>query len=517
MKLSMRNSGKGWLLPVALTVALAASASACAGSSGSSGASGSSSEALTVALGALPSNGDPDVDSSLIASAPFGAIYDTLVVLKDGKIMPHLATAWKSTSATTWELTLRTGATFSDGSPFNAEVAAWNLNRTLDPKTNTTRPLTDIASATALSPTVLKITTAVPLASFMNRLLDQFMKSEKAYKSEGANAFATAPVGTGPFVVSQWVRDDHITLKRNDRYWNGTAKLDSLTFKMIPDTSTRVAELQTGESDVVYQIPAQQAKTLKSDSTNIVNVPLAQTLVLYLRNNLNTPLKDPRVREAIAYGVDVNAIAKATLGNYAQLPVSGGLATPGSFGYNPDLKAFPYDPGKAKQLLAEAGYPNGFSVEFNSSQGRYAQDSDAAQIVANQLGEIGIKVKVTFLESGVYLDKLFNQGMAPMYVMGTNSAPWYDNGLMCSMFEPPIHMSDPAQNLCQDAAKIPTIFDDTARKAEIFKLDQERHSQALAIQLYQLPGIYGISKKVKGLGFNADYSFANYLTVEISS
>jgi peptide/nickel transport system substrate-binding protein len=283
---------------------------------------------------------------------------------------------------------------------------------------------------------------------------------------------------------------------------------------MVPDPSTRVAELQTGEADVVYQVPPQQAPSLKSGDVDIVNVPLAQTLVLYLRNNLGTPLDDPRVRQAIAYALDVNALAKAALGDYARLPVSGGVATPESFGYDPDLKAFPHDPAKAKQLLADAGHPGGFTVEFASSQGRYAKDSDAAQLVVSQLAEVGITVKLTFLESGVYLDKLFNQGMPAMYVMGTNSAPWYDNGQICELFEPPIHMSDPTGTLCADAAKVPTIFDDAARKKEIMRLDQERHDGAYAVQLYQLPGIYGISKKVTGLDFKQDYSFANYLTVE---
>ncbi|OLT11905.1 hypothetical protein BJF78_25620 [Pseudonocardia sp. CNS-139] len=278
-----------------------------------------------------------------------------------------------------------------------------------------------------------------------------------------------------------------------------------------------MAQLQTGEADVVYEIPPEQAPTLAGDDVAIVNVPLAQTLVLYLRNNQNSPLDDPRVRQAIAYGLDVDAIARATLGDYAKLPVSGGIAVDGSFGYNPDLAAYPHDPDRAKQLLAEAGYPDGFTVQFDATQGRYAKDRDAAQIVASQLAEIGITVNVNFMESGLYLSKLFSSALSPMFMMGQNSAPTYDNGTsFSSICTGPIQASNAEPWLCDTSNQLRSVFDDAQRRQMIFELDRFRHDQAYIVQLFQLPGIYGISTKVQGLQMEPDYSFRDYLAVELT-
>jgi peptide/nickel transport system substrate-binding protein len=375
----------------AIVVSGALLASACTASSGSGDPKGGGSGAKTsivIAIGDEPSTIDPQKTEDGNERAITDNINETLLRRDSAtnEIIPWLATALpKQLNTSTWEFKLRSGVRFTNGEAFNADAAAYSINRVLDPKYQSAQLdfYGGITGAKAVDPTTLDVTTDGFDPVFTASMVRLKMVPPQASRKTG---FAEHPIGTGPYEFVSWQRGQQITLKANPDYWGTKPKIQKATIRFISQDSTRVAGLKTGEIQLATLVPPE----LAGDVPQVISREGLEFPVFRLKNYEGV-LKDPRVRQALNYAVDKDAIAKNLYSGYASVAQCQTLGS-GVFGYNPDLQAYPYDPGKAKQLLKEAGY-NGETVQLLGATGRWLKDSELEQAVIGYLNAVGVKTK----------------------------------------------------------------------------------------------------------------------------
>jgi peptide/nickel transport system substrate-binding protein len=239
----------------------------------------------------------------------------------------------------------------------------------------------------------------------------------KYFQEKGPSYFALNPVGTGPYKFVRWVKDDHILLEANENYWRGAPKIKKIIFRPIPEATTRVAALQTQEADIVVNIPPHLMRLMDWKGRSFVSkVPSVRVIFMAFDTTKGGPVADKKVRQAIAMGVDMKTNIKKVLeGNGVLL---GSPLTDKHFGYDPTIKPYEYSPEKARKLLAEAGYPNGFDFTLNSPAGRYLNDKEMAEAVAGDLRKIGINATVKTHEWGTFMNRMYSHNNAPAYILG---------------------------------------------------------------------------------------------------
>jgi peptide/nickel transport system substrate-binding protein len=468
----------------------------------------SSAATMVIAQGLLPKALDPAFDTSLFAGTTYHALFETLVLADDkGEIVPALATSWKNVDATTWEFKLRTGVRFHNGEPFDAAAAKYTLERILDPEVKSawaTR-LNLISGVEAAAPDTLVIKTRQPFVALPANLTVAYMLPPQYAAQQGVAGFGKAPVGTGPFKLVEWVVDSHLTVERNAEYWKGAPSINRITFRNVPEESGRLAALESGEAQLAFPVSPDQAPRLQGRSElKLEEIALGQALTVALRSIGTGPLEKREVRQALNYAIDKERLHKALLQGHGRL-LDGQLAGPDTFGYNPNLKAYPYDVNKAKELLAQAGHPDGFEVKFDGSVGRYAMDQQVGEAIATQLGQIGVRTRYNVLESGQYISGFLDGSIGPMYLFGWNLAP------AMSVDQPyPYHTSNAPQKLFANPefdrlmAEQSAEFDVDKRRQILQKLGDLYREEAPAIFLWQSPMIYGLSSKVGSFGAHPD-------------
>ncbi|MGI6130535.1 MAG: ABC transporter substrate-binding protein [Bacillota bacterium] len=335
-------------------------------------------------------------------------------------IVPWLAESWSNPDDTTWVFNLRKGVKFHNGEPFNAEAAAYSLERFRDRDIPGLKhayywDICTIVSAEAADEYTLVIKTEKPSALVLPVLTQVEMIAPKWAQEAGLDETNKKLIGTGPFKFVEWVKDDHVTLEANKDYWGGKPLVDKLIFRPIPDAGTRIAELLSGGVHVALDIPLDQAGKVETDTTTLATTIGRRAMYIGIVNNKpDLPTYDKRVRQAMNYAVDVDTITETLMQGYTR-PYAGLIAPP----YNdPDIEPYPYDPDKARELLKAAGYENGFSVTIDSPNGRYMKDVEVAQAVAQYLNDVGIKATVQTYDWGTYNDRLQNATTSELYLMG---------------------------------------------------------------------------------------------------
>ena len=338
---------------------------------------------------------DPANHYSISATSVLRHIFDPLVdVTNDSKFVPALAESWRAVNNTTWRFTLRKGVSFHDGTPFNADSVVYTLNRA---RTNTKLiknfVYQDIQAVEKDGDFGVTVTSKSPFGSLPAHLTMLGMLPAAAGANE--DAFFQKPVGTGPFRFVTWTHGEQIQMTANDKYWKpGVPRVEKVTFRFIPELSTRAAALRAGEIQVMDRLTPEIAQTLKTvKGLKVLDTPAieAQRWIFQLAKE---PVKDLRLRQAISLAIDRDVIIKDLLLGYGR-PVTSPIP-PGLIGHTamPQKK---YDPEKAKQILKQAGYAN-LSLDFVLMQGIYPKQLEIAQAVAAMLGEVGIKVTVKNLE-----------------------------------------------------------------------------------------------------------------------
>ncbi len=451
---------------------------------------------IVIVIGGDPSTLDPQFADDGNERAVNDNIYETLIA-RDSKTMeliPGLAESWEQVDDTTWRFTLRKGVKFHNGEPWNAEAAAYSINRVIDPEfaSEQISYYATVTGAKAVDEYTLEVTTEGPDPTLPTRLYWMKMVPPK-YAEEDPDTFAKEPVGTGPYKFVEWVRDDHVTLEANPEYWGGAPSIKTVVIRPIPEEVTRLAALQAGEVDLVRGLIPEYADQVPK----AVAIPGLEFPWLRL-NCLKGPTADPKVRLAINYAIDREALAESLYLGYA-VPAQGQLLTPGHFGFNPEVKAYPHDPAKAKELLKEAGYA-GEEIEFIGEAGRWLKDKELIEAVAGQLRDVGINVNVKIVEWSDWLDLLF---------AGADKAPdiqfsSHDNSLLdADRTLSAIYHSEGSQSAYKneevdkliDAARTET---DVAKREEMYhKAIKIAYDEAALVPLLNLEDIYGLSERLQ--------------------
>lgn len=479
---------------------------------------------LVVAQGSDPPTLDPLYDASIPSGVVLNNIYDCLVrrVFKDGKIQhePMLATSWEMINDTAWIFHLRKGVKFHNGEDFNAETVRYNFERVLNPGQkfkglpNRRRYYFDyIDSVTIVDPYTVKITTKTPIAFLIVNLGWGLPIVPHQYTVEKGDAYvASHPVGTGPFKFARWVKDEEIVLEANESYWGGAPSIKTLVFKPIPEDSTRVAALMGGDVDIAKNVPIHLVPMITSSNrAKVITTPGGLNLSVHLNSvRKGSPLQDKRVRQAINYGVDKENIVRQVLEGYG-IPMGSPLNS-AHFGYDPAIKPYPYDPGKAKALLKEAGYGDGLNLTFDSPSGRYAKDKEVAEAIVGQLAKVGITVKLNVLEWGSYSQKIFSSEGADHM----NTLAWAASFDADSILLPLLYTGQTLSRYSNK--KLDNLLDqarstmDPKRRERIYHQALELiHDDAAWLFLYQGIDIYGVSNRVQNWSPNPDEAFTMIL------
>jgi len=465
-------------------------------------ASGAQSR-VTVAQGVDPTVLDPDMHRETPTANVIRHIYDALLDRDaDGNLTPGLAESWTFTDETTLQLTLRTGVTFSNGEPFNADVAKYNLDRVTGklPGAKPTLNAANYASISevhALEPTRLEIKLQKPNPVLLRYLRDKYMVPMQYTQTNGFDALVEKPIGTGWYTLQEWTKSDHLTLVANPRSWHGRPSISQVVFRPIPENATRVAELKTGNVDVIVNVPPDQVETLKAEpNVDVRTVPSARITGVFLNALDVAPLKDKRVRQALNYGVDVDSICRNVMNGFAT-PVST-WATSFFVGNDPNGKRYTHDPARAKQLLADAGYPNGFEAELLTPRGRYLNDVQVVQAIAGMLGDVGVKVSVNAVEFGVFAKMTQDRTIPAMFFAAWGNAPWDVYDTLIALVRTGGVFSWYTNPSVDDLVDKAGGTSDTTKHAEYLKQAlQLIQEDASHIFLYQQQDLYATSKRLQ--------------------
>jgi peptide/nickel transport system substrate-binding protein len=476
-------------------------AAALIGLAGSPAAAGAARGVLTVAQGIDADTLDPQVTSSSAVWSITLNIFDTLITRdKEGKLQPALAVSWRALNNTTWEVKLRPNLKFHNGEPMDAEAVKFSIQRVLDPNFKSVfgTVLGTIAKVEAVDPVTVRITTKAPDPNLPSRLSMQHAQIlPPKYSAEvGPRGLARNPVGAGPYKFVSWQKDEAITLEAVPGHWRNP-KIARVIFKPIPEGASRVAAIKTGAVDIAAAIPPVDfASIAQGDKTFGIEITSNRAFLLNMDTLTFKPFQDRRVRQAINYAIDKQAIIKNTLNGFGK-PLATSVI-PEAFGYNPDIKPYPYDPGKAKQLLAEAGYPNGFEVGFDTTNGRYPQDKEIAEVVAGQLAKVGIKVNVQAFEWGAFYDGVKAKKRAPIHNIGMSSELFDADNTFSLHFKAGTIWSrwnHPEFDKLVDVAR--STLDEKVRRQALWKAGQIQHDEAPMAFLHQISYLYGVNKRVK--------------------
>ncbi len=344
---------------------------------------------------------DPADFSHRQTEAMLRQVYEGLsTYTPDREIVSELALSITAVEPTIYEIILRPDVTFHDGSPLTAEDVAFSINRLVQDgaMAGRTSQRRGLLGPTKGALAVDECTVHVELTSPWP-LFPRFIPWQMIVPKAVGDGYIDRPVGTGPFRFEEWVRDSHFSVVKNEDYWGDPPKLDRVVFRVIGDESARVSALRSGEIDIATFIPVHEISSLEGHpDINVVTV--LGTRSYFLEMNVNKPpFNDIRVRQAMNHAVDMDTIIGVLYEDRAtRIPF---ILSPQAFAYHGELKMFDYDPEKARRLLAEAGYPNGFSFELDVVDNHRAR----AEIYQAMLAEVGIDVKIrTWPTSGAVRD-----------------------------------------------------------------------------------------------------------------
>jgi len=483
------NSVTRWLLSaIALAVGIGASSA------------WAQQKVLKVALGSMVAALDPNARTSgPPATIVFYPVFDTLTFSNDkGVVVPSVATEWKNTAPTTWEFQLRSDVRFSNGEVLDAAAAKFTLDRVLNPdnKQVVRARIATIKSVTAVNSTTLRIETANPDPILPKRLSSIFLLPPNYLRTAGEEGFAAKPIGSGPFSVAAFTPSSQVRLEAVSTSWRGRPQVDAVEMRAIPEASTRVATLRTGESHIIESVPPDLAQRLSRErGLQVVAETLGQVNLILL-NTVNPALNKKEVRQALNLAVDKAAIAEGIMKGYA-VP-TGQLVAANGTGYNGAIRPYAYDPVKAKAMLEAAGATN-LSLTLHTTQGLQLNDREMTEAVAGYLNAVGVKTQIQVLETAAFVQQYHGGGMDPAFFIGWWYFPamdgdfvyaWNQSGMKQSRFRNP---------------KFDELY--TASTREMNPGKREEIMQSMAALFHdEAPGIlllhprqtYGVRQEVQG-------------------
>lgn len=449
-------------------------------------------QTVTIAIGSEPTTLDPQLREDGGERAINDNIFETLMIRDAaGALGPGLAAADPTqVDPTTWEVKLREGVVFHNGEPFDAEAAAFSVNRIIDPAFNSEQSsfFATITGAEAVDPTTLRITTSGPDPILPSRLYWMKMVPPVAAAADG---FAENPVGTGPYTFGGWDRGTNITLNVNEAYWGDQPSVPSVEFRFISEFGSRLSSLLSGETDLITNLlPEFVGQVPRALSVSGLELPI---VILSVDSG---PTADVRVRQALNYAIDKDTLAEALFGGYAQVQ-KGQLLAPAYFGFNPAIPGYSYDPDKARALLAEAGATD-LEIDLVGTAGRWLKDRELVEAVAAYWSEVGITANVQIFEFGEYLNRLFDRETRAdaIFVVSSNELLDADRSLSAYYAMDGIGASNTNAALSDAIVTARTETDPAARAALYAEATQIAYDEAYFAFLLNINDIYGASERL---------------------
>ena len=341
---------------------------------------------------------DPDIKVSF-------NIFDNLLDRDQSlKLIPALATEWKSVDDLTWQFKLRPGVKFHNGDPLTAKDVKFSLERTGpngDSKAVTRAAFTSMDRVDIVDDSTINVVTKFPDALMPDRL--SFYGGQiipKAYfEKVGADEFNAKPVGSGPLKFVEWVKDDHLTMEANKEWWGGKLGVERVTVKPMPEAASRVAALLKGEADIITQLPPDDVERVnKSANAQALGVPYAGLYTLATVYTRAFPLNNNYFHQAMSLAIDRESIARDLFRGRGNVP--SGIYPQGDSAFDSSLPPMEYNPAKAKEMLQKAGY-KGEEIIFQTTQGFLLNDKPMAEAVATMFKEVGINTKIEVFEYSV--------------------------------------------------------------------------------------------------------------------
>ena len=497
---------------------------------------------LVVAIAADPGGGlDPEAVLNNTSGFIMATVFDSLVKYKPGTVDvgPALAESWDvSADGLTWTFHLRKGVKYHDGTPFNAANYIKTIKRLMVDKKDPAsiyaiyEPLpvenyvddtySTVTSYTAIDDNTVQFKLKEPNGPFPTNLAmvwngvvspDAWEKSKKDFRNH--------PVGTGPFIFKEWRPADQIVLDANPNYWGGKPKVDRLIFKVMPDAQAALLALKKGDVHILGDVSVQTIPAIKSDPNLVVVTQPGLVVSGVAMTNNAKPFDDKRVRQALNYAVDKDAINKTL---YQGLAVQLTAPLPSSqWGWDDSLKGYGYDPEKAKKLLADAGYPNGFETEllsYSSPRGYNPAGAELAVAIQGYLAKVGVKANVRKQEMAAFLGEVRSGKYTQMFLSGFSGDNGDPDNFLWSLFaSPAMPVGDTSHYKNAEVDKLLAegrVVTDQAKRIEIYKKAQKIIlDEAPWIFVNQTLQVRVTRKEVKGFQLNPTQMFFEMQSVSL--
>ena len=464
---------------------------------------------ITIVQPAEATTMDPGRSTQVLTVNYFYNLYDSLTRWDSAlALQPGLATSWRALNDTTWDFTLRPGVKFHDGAPLTADDVKATLERNLIPgRTGVTAGFATIESVQVPTPGVVRIITKKPdplLPVRMAQMGSQIIPA-RFTTEDGAKELARRPVGTGAYRFVEWVKDERLVMEANRDWWGWEGRkpsVDRVVWKPIPEDFPRLVALDKGEADIVTNVPPDRIKSIaEGRTTRVVSVPSSRTAACAI-NASGGPLADKRVRQALHYALDMNAIIKGIYAGYGK-PYSGGVADT-DFGFNPTLKPYPYDLARAKALLSEAGYGSGIDVTLHAGMGTMVNDKQLIEVIADMWAKAGIRAKIAMMEMGAR-QKMVNDRALPvggLLLINPQSTLLDADGSVWRLLHPTglngkyWAGSQPGHRFHDLMEQARYSLDPAKRKPLYMEATQILHDEKPWLDLFQEVIVYGTSQRV---------------------
>lgn len=453
---------------------------------------------LVVDFIAEPSSLDPHVQWNTDSFNVYRNIFDNLLTRDEkGEIAPQIATEWKYLSDTEIEFKIRDDVKFHDGKPLTAEDVAFSIKRITDPKFASPQigQFNQITDAVAKDPTTLVVTTKGPYPVLLAQLTKLSIVPKHVVEAVSKDEFNLKPVGSGPYKLDAWNRGVEVVVARNDEYWGDKGAFPKVAFRAVPDGSTRIANLQSGTSDLASNLNNDLADQLTASDQGKVLPVRGERLAFYSLNINKAPLDDKRIRKAIAHAIDKQGIVDGILGGF-DAPLSQ-LTSPVSFGYSEGIAPPEFDPEKAKALIAEVG--DAAKTEFSLFT-TPTYDQRVVQALQQMLTDVGLNVKIETTDMGNWMQQMQSGGATiPASAFGRWSCGCQDaDGTLYPLLHSSSSWSTIKDERIDKALDEARTVIDPAKRLELYKTVHEIVAEEnYIIPLYQASVIYGAAKNVE--------------------
>ena len=431
--------------------------------------------------------------ASAIAAVVHYNVQECLVkVDKNGKLVPWLAERWYTTDSRNYTFFLKKGVRFHNGREMKAADVKFAFERAANPETkHYFQKRYEIIREIIIKD---DYTVSIALREVnANFLLEVARPGSVIYPREAVDTLKSAPMGTGPFTVADWVRGDRIVLAKNkDYHVKGLPHLDKVTFRFIPDPNSALAALKSGDIDVsAFGLGPENVVDLKKDPRFQVILGDTTNDVILAMNNSKKPYSDKRVRLAVTHAINKEEVLKGAM--FGQGRILGSNVDPLNPYFVDMSKAVPYDPAKAKKLLADAGYSNGFDAVLRVSP-QYYYTVRTGEVLVSQLAKVGIKVKIEQIEWGQWLSQVYKDANYDLTIIG-HAEPW-DIG----------NYANPGYYFRWDNKEFQALYkeseqtvDDKKRREQFVRLQQMMADEAPVVWLYMHPRLVVTKKGVTGI------------------